>query len=249
VADALSRKGQDNTALAFQLPEELMKEFEGLNLWMAALTEGVTLEVESTLEQQIRKGQLEDVEIKEIRDTMERGKAPDFTEDDQGTIWFKNRIFVPDVGDLRKTILREAHDLAYSVHPGSTKMYQDLKQRYWWYEMKRDVAAHVALCDTCHRVKAEHHKPTGLMQPLKVPEWKWEEIGMNFIVGLPQTPAGYDSIWVIVHRLTKVAHFIPVKTTHSGARLAELYMSRIVCLHGVPKMIVSDRGTQFTSRF
>jgi hypothetical protein len=190
---------------------------------------------------------LEDVEIKEIRDTMERGKASDFTEDDQGTIWFKNRICVPDVGDLRKTILREAHDSAYSIHPGSTKMYQDLKQRYWWYGMKRDVTAHVALCDMCHRVKAEHQKPAVLLQPLKVPKWKWEEIGTDFIVGLPRTTAGYDSIWVIVDRLTKVAYFIPVKTTHSGARLADRYMSRIVCLHGVPKRIVSDRGTQFTS--
>jgi hypothetical protein len=115
--------------------------------------------------------------------------------------------------------------------------------------MNRDVAAHVALCDTCHRVKAEHQRPTGLLQPLKVPEWKWEEIGMDFIVGLPRTRDGYDSIWVIVDRLTKVAHFIPVKTTYTGAKLAELYMSRIVCLHGVPKKIVSDRGTQFTSRF
>jgi hypothetical protein len=192
---------------------------------------------------------LEDVEIREIRETMERGKASDFTEDDQGTIWFKNRICVPDVGDLRKTILREAHVSAYSIHPGSTKMYQDLKRRYWWYGMKRDVAAHVALCDTCHRVKADHQKPAGLLQLLKVPEWKWEEISMDFIVGLPWTPAGYDSIWVIVDRLTKVAHFIPVKTTHSGVRLVELYMSWIVCLHGVPKKIVFDRGTQFTSRF
>jgi IS30 family transposase len=156
---------------------------------------------------------------------------------------------VPDVGDLRKTILREAHDSAYSIHPGSTKMYQDLKQRYWWYRMKRDVAAHVTLCDTCHKVKAERQRPAGLLQPLKVPEWKWEEIGMDFIVGLPRTRDGYDSIWVIVDRLTKVAHFIPVCTTYTGAKLAELYMTRIVCLHGVPKKIVSDRGTQFTSRF
>jgi IS30 family transposase len=115
--------------------------------------------------------------------------------------------------------------------------------------MKHDVAAHVALCDVCQRVKAEHQRPAGLLQPLKVPEWKWEEIGMDFIVGLPRTRDGYDSIWVIVDRLTKVAHFIPVKTTYTGARLAELYISRIVCLHGVPKKIVSDRGTQFTSRF
>jgi hypothetical protein len=88
-----------------------------------------------------------------------------------------------------------------------------------------------------------------LLQPLKIPEWKREEIGMDFIVGLPRTQAGYDSIWVIVDRLTKDAHFIPVKTTYSGAKLGELYMSRIVCLHGVPKKIVSDRGSQFTCKF
>jgi hypothetical protein len=100
--------------------------------------------------------------------------------------------------------------------------------------MKRDVARYVALCDTCQRVKAEHQQPAGLLQPLQVLEWKWEEIAMGFIVGLPRTQSGYDSIWVIVDRLTMVAHFIPVKTTYSGSQLAELYMSRIVYLHGVP---------------
>jgi hypothetical protein len=115
--------------------------------------------------------------------------------------------------------------------------------------MKRDVAKYVALCDTCQRVKAEQQRPVGLLQPLQVPEWKWEEIAMDFIVGLPRTQSSYDSIWVIMDRLIKVAHFIPVKTTYSGPQLVELYMSRIVCLHGVPKKIVSDRGTQFTSKF
>jgi IS30 family transposase len=128
-------------------------------------------------------------------------------------------------------------------------MYQDVKEKYWWYGLKRDVATHVALCDVCQRVKAEHQRPSGLLQPLNVPKWKCEEIGMDFIVGLPRTQNGYDSIWVIVDMLTKVAHFILVKTTYSRAQLVELYMSRIVCLHGVPKKIVSDRGTQFTSRF
>ena len=90
------------------------------------------------------------------------------------------------------------------------------------------------------RVKDEHQRPAGLLQPKKIPEWKWEEVGMDFIVGLPRTQRGYDSIWVIVDRLTKVAHFIPVKTTYNGPRLAQLYMERIVCLHGVPKKIVSD---------
>jgi hypothetical protein len=115
--------------------------------------------------------------------------------------------------------------------------------------MKRDIAKYAALCDTCQRVKAEHQRPTRLLQPLQVPEWKWEEITMDFIMGLPRTHSGNDSIWVIMDRLTKVAHFIPVKTTYSGPQLAQLYMSRIVCLHGVPKKIVSDRGTQFTSKF
>jgi hypothetical protein len=108
---------------------------------------------------------------------------------------------------------------------------------------------YVALCDTCQRVKAEHQRLDGLLQPLKIPEWKWEEIGMDFIVGLHCTQAGYVSIWVIVNRLTKAAHFIPIKTTYSSSKLAELYMSRIVCLHGVPKKIMSDRGSQFTSKF
>jgi hypothetical protein len=222
---------------------------EQLNLGMLNNVEATVMEVETTLEEEICKGQESDEKIKEIKTLIGLDKAPEFTKDDQGTVWFKKRICVPEIEHLRQLILREARDSAYSIHPGSTKMYQDLKEKYRWYGLKRDVATHVALCDVCQRVKAEHQRPAGLLQPLKVPEWKWEEIGMDFIVGLPHTRDGYDSIWVIVDRLTKVAHFIPVKTTYSGAQLAELYMSRIVCLHGVPKRIVSDRGIQFTSRF
>ena len=85
--------------------------------------------------------------------------------------------------------------------------------------------------------------------PLSIPVWKWDKLGMDFITGLPRTRSGYDSIWVVVDRLTKVAHFIPVKTTYTSAKLAKIYMTRIVCLHGVPRTIVSDRGTQFTSKF
>jgi hypothetical protein len=128
-------------------------------------------------------------------------------------------------------------------------MYQDLKEQFWWHGMKREIAFYIARCDVCQRVKAEHQRPTGLLQHLKVPMWKWEEVGMDFMTGLPRSNRGHDSIWVIVDHLTKVAHFIPVKTTDQGQHLAELYMSRIVSLYGVPKRIVSDRGSQFTSRF
>ena len=98
-------------------------------------------------------------------------------------------------------------------------------------------------------VKAEHQKPAGLLQPLPILEWKWDKLGMDFITGLPRTRSGYDSIWVVVDRLTKVPLFSPVNTTYTSARLAKIYMNRIVCLHGVPRSIVSDRGTQFTSKF
>jgi hypothetical protein len=134
-------------------------------------------------------------------------------------------------------------------HPSSTKMYQDLKWKYWWYGLKRDVDAHVAMCDVCQRVKTEHQRPVGLLYPLKIPEWKWEEIGKDFITRLSRTSKGYYSIWVIVDRLTKVAHFIPVKTTYKVSQLAKLYMARIVSLHGVPKKVILDRGSQLTLDF
>jgi hypothetical protein len=217
VADALSRKGQVNNITTHLMSQELSWEMEQLNLSILNNMEATVMEVESTLEEEIHKGQESDEKIKEIKTQISLGKALDFTEDYQGTIWFKKRICAPEIEHLRQLILREAHDSANSIHPGSTKMYQDLKEKYWWYGLKRDVATHVALCDVCQQVKAEHQRSAGLLQPLKVSEWKWEEISMDFIVGLPRTRDGYDSIWITVDRLTKVAHFIPMKTTYSGA--------------------------------
>jgi hypothetical protein len=172
------------------------------------------MEVESTLEQDIRKGQLTDEKITEIKELTKEDKALGFVVDEQGVLWFKGRICVLDIKTIKELILREAHESTYSLHPRSTKMYNDLKQHFWWYGMKREVAEYVALCDTCQQIKAEHQRPAGLLQPLKILEWKWEEISMDFIVGLPRTQSGYDSIWVIVDRLMKVAHFIPVKESY-----------------------------------
>jgi hypothetical protein len=106
-------------------------------------------------------------------------------------------------------------------------MYQDLKRKYWWYGLKRDVTAHVVMCDVCQRVKAKHQRLAGLLHPLKIPKWMWKEIGQDFITRLSRTQKGYDAIWVIVDRQAKVAHFISVKTTYKGSQLVELYMSRI----------------------
>ena len=137
----------------------------------------------------------------------------------------------------------------YSIHSGSNKMYQDLRQQLWWTRMKREVAQYVSDCDICKRVKASHLRPAGLLQPLTIPSGKWEDISMDFIVGLPKTAKGYDSIWVVVDRFTKSAHFIPVKTGYKSHQYAELYIARIVSLHGIPNTIISDRGSQFVARF
>ncbi|WVZ88829.1 hypothetical protein U9M48_035299 [Paspalum notatum var. saurae] len=245
VADALSRKSYANMALGFMMLHELCEEFKRLSLGFLHHTTAATFEAEPTLEQEIREHQKDDEKLQEIRELLKLGKAPHFREDEPGTLWYKNRICVPNVDSIRKLILSEAHDTVYSIHPGNTKMYYDLKKIFWWYGIKRAVAEYVAIYDTCQRVKTEHQRPAGLLQPLKVQEWKWEEITMDFIVGLPRTQKCYNSIWVVVDRLTKVAHFIPVNTTYSGAKLAELYIYRIVCLHGVPKKIISDRDSHY----
>jgi hypothetical protein len=249
VANALRRKSQVNLMVARPMPYELAKEFDRLSLGFLNNTRGVTIELEPTLEREIKEAQKNDEKISEIRRLILDGRGIDFREDTEGVIWFKDRLCVPIVQSIRELILKEAHETAYSIHPGSEKMYQDLKKKFWWYGMKREIAEHVAMCDSCRRIKAEHQRLAELLQPLQIPQWKWDEIGMDFIVGLPRTRAGYDSILVVVDRLTKSAHFIPIKTNYSSAVLAELYMSQIVCLHGVPKKIVSDRGTQFTSHF
>ena len=135
------------------------------------------------------------------------------------------------------------------MHPGSTKMYQDIKKLYWWNNMKREITEYVAKCLTCQQVKADHQKTPGKLKSLEVPEWKWDDIIIDFIEGLSKTQKGNDAIWVIVDRLSKVAHFLAIKKSFSAERLAKVYYQEIVRLYGVPKSIVSDRDSSFTSRF
>ena len=156
---------------------------------------------------------------------------------------------MPDVDELRKVIMKEAHFFAYSIHPGSTKMYHDLKDTYWWNGMKKDIAEFVSKCLTCQQVKLEHQRPSGLLQQLPILEWKWDMIAMDFLSGLPRTSSGYDAIEVLVGKLTRTVHFLPIKKTYSTDRLVRLYINQIVCLHGVLVSIVSNRGATFTSVF
>nr|GFA15644.1 putative reverse transcriptase domain-containing protein [Tanacetum cinerariifolium] len=157
------------------------------------------------------------------------------------TSCLNNRSWVPCFGDLMTLIMHESHKSKYSIHPSSDKMYQDLKQLYWWPNMKANIATYVSKCLTCSKVKAEHQKPFGFLVQPEIPKWKWEKITMDFITKLPKTTNGYDTIWVIVDRLTKYAHFLPMKENDPMEKLMKLYMKEVVTRRGVPVSIISDR--------
>jgi hypothetical protein len=172
--------------------------------------------------------QEKDEEINRIKERASEGRVLGFGVIPDGLFRYHNRVCVPNNEEIMKLILDESHFSPYIVHPGSIKMYQDLKKCFWWNKMKRDVAEFVKRCSTCQQVKAKHRRLAGPLQPLEIPVWKWEEIAMDFLVGLPRTQAGYDVIWVIVDRLTKAAHFIPIKVKYSLKKLTELYLQEIV---------------------
>lgn len=186
--------------------------------------------------------------MRKVKKQVEEGFRSDYSIRDNGLLYLGNRLCVPRDQSLLKEIMEEAHYSPYAMHPGSTKMYRDLKEHYWWFGMKKGIAKFVASCLTCQQVKSEHQRPIGLLQPLPIPEWKWEHIAMDFLTGLPRSRRGFDSIWVVVDRLTKSAHFLPVKTTYSIDQYARLYVDEIIRLHGAPVSIVSDRDPKFTSR-
>ncbi|GJV55494.1 putative reverse transcriptase domain-containing protein [Tanacetum coccineum] len=166
-----------------------------------------------------------------------------------GTLCLNGRSWLPCYGDLRTVIMHESHKSKYSIHPGSDKMYQDMKKLYWWPNMKADIATYVSKCLTCAKVKAEHQRPSGLLVQPKIPEWKWDNITMDFVTKLPKTSQGYDTIWVIVDRLTKSAIFTPMRETDPMDKLARIYLKEVVTRHGIPVSIICDRDPRFASNF
>ncbi|GJV84164.1 putative reverse transcriptase domain-containing protein [Tanacetum coccineum] len=201
------------------------------------------------LPSQILEAQTEAIKEENIKAENLRGMDKAFEVRPDGTRCIKNRSWLPFFGGLRNLIMHESHKSKYSIHPGSDKMYQDLKKLYWWPNIKEIIVEYVGKCLTCSRVKAKCQKPSGLLIQPEIPTWKWERIMMDFVTKLPKTSNGHDTIWVIVDRLTKSAHFIPTKATDSMETLTRLYIKEIVSRHEVPISIISDRDSHFTSRF
>ncbi|GJW10111.1 putative reverse transcriptase domain-containing protein [Tanacetum coccineum] len=164
------------------------------------------------------------------------------------TLYYLDQIWVPLKGEVRTLIIDEAYKSKYPVHPGADKMYYDLRDKYWWPGMKKDIAEYVSKCMTYLKVRAEHQRPSGLLQQHDIPVWKWVGIAMDFVTKLPRTSSRNDTIWVIIDRLTKSAHFIPMRKDYKMDRFSRLYLNDIVARHGVPISIISDRDSCFTSR-
>nr|GEV98719.1 putative reverse transcriptase domain-containing protein [Tanacetum cinerariifolium] len=142
-----------------------------------------------------------------------------------GTLCLNRRSWLPCYGDLRTVIMYESHKSKYSIHPGFDKMCQDMKRLYWWPNMKADITTYVSNCLTCAKVKDEHQRPLGLLVQPKIPEWKWDNITMDFVTKLPKSSQGYNTIWVIVDRLTKSVIFVPMREIDPMEKLARMYLN------------------------
>ncbi|GAU32901.1 hypothetical protein TSUD_393220 [Trifolium subterraneum] len=251
VADALSRKSLHMSSL-MEKELELIEEFRDLSLVCEVTSNSVKLgmlKLTNPFLEKIRECQKEDEKLMKRVTLVIEGRENDFKVDENGVVRFRGRVCVPDVPELKKMIFDEGHKSGLSIHPGLVKMYQDLKKLFWWPRMKKEIAEYVYACLVCQKSKIEHQKPSGLLQPLFIPEWKWDSIAMDFVGGLPKTAKGNEVIWVVVDRLTKSAHFIAIKIGTLVPKLAEIYVEQIIRLHGIPSSIVSDRDPKFTSRF
>ncbi|GJV87977.1 putative reverse transcriptase domain-containing protein [Tanacetum coccineum] len=233
VADALSRK----------------ERIEPLRVRALVMTIGLDLP-KQILEAQIEALKPENLKNEDVGGMIRKDIPKEKLEPRaDGTLCLHGRSWLPCYGDLRSVIMHESHKSKYSIHPGSEKMYQDMKKLYWWPNMKADIATYVSKCLTCARVKAEHQRPSGLLVQPAIPEWKWDNITMDFITKLPKSSQGFGTIWVIVDRLTKSAHFLPIRKNDPLDKLVRLYLNRIVARHGIPVSIICGRDGRFTSNF
>jgi hypothetical protein len=194
-----------------------------------------------------------DPQYRELAAMLQRGKmlrkVDDYKLGLDGILLHKNMIFVPNVQDLKRMILYEMNNGPYVGHVGYQKTVEAIKSHYFWPGMNKEITKYITRCMECQKVKDENRHPAGLLQPLTIPEWKWEMVTMGFITGLPRTGNMHDSIMVAVDKLTKAAHFILLKNTHKETEVVDIFMKEVARLHRIPKTIVSDRDPKFTSNF
>ena len=251
IVDTLSRKRIH--MLAMMMKElELIEKLQDMNLELnmgAGTIWCSMLKITTEFLDEVRVEQSNDQELQHIIGELGTDKRKDYKMGKDDILRFRERVCVPRSPVLRKILLEEGHKSRLSIHPGMTKMYKDLKATFRWTGMKTDVADYVASCLVCQKAKIEHQRLGGTLEPLNIPQWKWDNISMDFVTHLPRSIRGHDSIWVIVNRLMKCAHFLSINQKMSVDKLEELYVREMVRLHGVPTSIVVARDPRFTSRF
>ena len=216
VADVLSRKSRGALASIASQEWRMLETMGQFGLQYREQAQGTLRSLVATpsLLRRVIESQGQNTEIVSIRDRVQSGTGDEsWTIHIDGSLRYRGWVVVPQLTDLREEILKEFHCSRFVVHPGGTKMYQDLHRQYYWSGMKRHVGDFVQRCLTCQQVKVEHQKPTGLLQPLEVAEWKWEHVTMDFVTHLPRTPQGHNAVWMIVDLLMKAAHFLAVRMT------------------------------------
>ncbi|GKA02017.1 hypothetical protein Tco_0674682 [Tanacetum coccineum] len=238
VADALSRKEREPQrvralvmTIGLDFPKQILKA-----------------QTEARKPKNIKKEDVRGMLVENSKD-LEKLRMEKLEPRVDGTLCLNGRSWLPCYGDLRTVIMHESHKSKYSIHPGSDKMYQDMKKLYWWPNMKANIATYVSKCLTCAKVKAEHQRPSGLLVQPEIPQWKWDNITMDFVTKLPKSSQGYDTIWVIVDRLTKSAIFMPMRETDPMDKLARMYLKEVVTKHGIPVLIICDHDPRFASNF
>ncbi|GJS93863.1 putative reverse transcriptase domain-containing protein [Tanacetum coccineum] len=238
VADALSRKEREPLrvralvmTIGLDLPKQILKA-----------------QTEARKPENIKKEDVGGILVENSKDP-EKLRTEKLEPRADGTMCLNGRSWLPCYGDLRTVIMHESHKSKYSIHPGSDKMYQDMKKLYWWPNMKANIATYVSKCLTCAKVKAKHHRPSGLLVQPEIPQWKWDNITMDFVTKLPKSSQGYDTIWVIVDRLTKSAIFMPMREIDPMDKLARMYLKEVVTKHGIHVSIICDRDPRFASNF
>jgi hypothetical protein len=180
------------------------------------------------LKDKITEAAKSDLQYKELVEKLQQGilqqKIEEYKLDNDEILMYRGRIYVPNYQELKNMILREMHNVPYAGHPGYQKTIAVVKSQYYWLEMKKEVVDFITKCLECQKVKAEHRHPDGLLQPLPIPEWKWEVVTIYFITKLPITNKKHESIMVVVDKLTKVVHFVPVKLTQKETNIVDAYM-------------------------
>nr|KYP73577.1 Retrovirus-related Pol polyprotein from transposon 297 family [Cajanus cajan] len=189
-----------------------------------------------------------DSEYNRILFGIRAGKSFLYYREQDGLLFWKDRLVIPKQSPLTLKLIQEFHDSPIGGHAGYLRTYQRLLVQFYWHGMKQQVYDYVRQCQVCQQAKVSHFLPGGLLQPLPIPERIWDDIAMDFITGLPLVN-GYTVIMVVVDRLSKYAHLIPLKTHFTSNIVAEQFIQHVVKLHGIPKSIVSDRDKTFTSNF